>query len=101
LVFLRQWGLRVAHPPSTPAAIRWAFGGLGAACSAANATTPGGLALAIGPLVDNAIVVLENPHRHPTLRKSSVTAAFDGAAEVTLRGWRPTLRPSSCFVPLP
>ncbi len=52
--------------------------------STINAMTLGGLALAIGPLVDNAIVVLENTHRHRTLGKSRIKAAFDGAAEVTM-----------------
>src|SRR4029079_4465717 len=37
-----------------------------------------------GPLVDNAIVVLENTHRHRGAEKSSLRAAFDGASEVTL-----------------
>src|SRR5262249_7016281 len=49
-----------------------------------NAMTLGGLALAIGPLVDDAIVVLENTHRHHGLGKSRLKAAFDGAVEVTL-----------------
>jgi multidrug efflux pump subunit AcrB len=49
-----------------------------------NAMTLGGLALAIGPLVDTAIVVLENTHRHHGLGKSRIKAAYDGAAEVAL-----------------
>src|SRR5215212_11346479 len=46
--------------------------------------TLAGLFLAIGPLVDNAIVVLENTHRHLLLGKSPVRAAYDAAGEVTL-----------------
>src|SRR5207245_5563628 len=37
-----------------------------------------------GPLVDTAIVVLENTHRHHGLGKSRFKAAFDGAGEVGL-----------------
>ena len=44
--------------------------------------TLGGLALAIGPLVDDAIVELENNHRHYHLGKSRIRAALDGCAEV-------------------
>src|SRR5207237_2479220 len=65
-------------------AILSAIIGLYATGNTVNAMTLGGLALAIGPLVDDAIVVLENTHRHQTLGKSRVTAAFDGAVEVTI-----------------
>ena len=44
--------------------------------------TLGGLALAIGPLVDDAIVELENNHRNYHLGKSRIRAALDGCAEV-------------------
>jgi multidrug efflux pump subunit AcrB len=49
-----------------------------------NAMTLGGLALAIGPLVDNAIVVLENTHRHLGMGKSAQLGAQEGAGEVAL-----------------
>ena len=41
--------------------------------------TLGGLFLAIGPLVDNAIVVLENTHRHLGMGKTPFQAAADAA----------------------
>ena len=46
--------------------------------------TLGGLFLAIGPLVDNAIVVLENTHRHLGMGKSPAQAASDATGELTL-----------------
>ena len=58
------------------------------ACIAAgetiNVMTLAGLALAIGPLVDLAIVVLENTHRHLERVGQPREAAFDGASEVVL-----------------
>src|SRR6266550_2072813 len=48
-----------------------------------NAMTLGGLALVIGLLIDESIVVLENTQRHLALGKSAHDAAHDGASEVT------------------
>src|SRR5713226_3796334 len=45
--------------------------------------TLGGLALVIGLLIDESIVVLENVSRHLELGKSAFEAAHDGATEVT------------------
>ncbi|WP_400263352.1 efflux RND transporter permease subunit [Sphingobacterium sp. SG20118] len=41
-----------------------------------------GLSLVVGILVDDAIVVIENIHRHMQMGKSKVRAAYDGAAEI-------------------
>jgi multidrug efflux pump subunit AcrB len=84
LVFLGNWRMTVIACLSMPPAILCAVIGLAATGNTINAMTLGGLALAIGPLVDNAIVVLENTHRHHALGKPRVAAAFDGAAEVAL-----------------
>src|SRR5207245_8320685 len=49
-----------------------------------NVMTLGGLALAIGPLTDSAIICLENTHRHMGLGTSPEEAAYLGASEVAL-----------------
>src|SRR5438093_3628852 len=49
-----------------------------------NIMTLGGLALVIGTLLDNNIVVLENVHRHLSMGKSPGQAAGDGTSEVAL-----------------
>lgn len=41
-----------------------------------------GLSLVVGILVDDAIVVIENIHRHMEMGKNRVRAAYDGAAEI-------------------
>ena len=46
--------------------------------------TLAGLSLAIGPLVDSAIICLENTHRHMGLGASPSEAAFLGASEVAM-----------------
>src|SRR5438876_10163328 len=48
-----------------------------------NAMTLGGLALVIGLMIDESIVVLDNTQRHLGLGKSVFHAALDGASEVT------------------
>src|SRR6185436_19228273 len=49
-----------------------------------NVMTLAGLSLAIGPLVDSAIICLENTHRHPALGVKAKEAAFVGTSEVAM-----------------
>src|SRR5207244_9341036 len=49
-----------------------------------NVMTLAGLSLAIGPLVDSAIICLENTHRHLGLGAKPKDAAFLGASEVAM-----------------
>ena len=66
-----------------PLACLGAFIGLYFMHQTLNAMTLGGLALVIGLLIDESIVVLENTQRHLSLGKSAFAAALDGASEVT------------------
>jgi multidrug efflux pump subunit AcrB len=84
LVFLGNGRMTLIAVLALPLAILCGIIGLSATGNTINLMTLAGLFLAIGPLVDNAIVVLENTHRHRTLGKSAARAAFDGAGELTL-----------------
>jgi HAE1 family hydrophobic/amphiphilic exporter-1 len=65
-----------------------------------NTMTFGGLALGIGMIVDAAIVVLENTHRHLHMGKDKMSAAIDGSEEVWSAILASTLTHIAVFVPL-
>ncbi|HOJ50190.1 MAG TPA: efflux RND transporter permease subunit [Spirochaetota bacterium] len=60
----------------------------------------GGLALGVGMLVDNAIVVIENIYRHRTLGESPYNAAIIGTEEVGLAITASTFTTIVVFLPL-
>jgi HAE1 family hydrophobic/amphiphilic exporter-1 len=60
-----------------------------------------GLALAIGMLVDNSIVVLENIQRHVENGMEPAAAAIKGAGEVTMAVTASTLTTIAVFAPIP
>lgn len=65
-----------------------------------NIMTLGALALGIGMLVDNAIVVIENIERHLAMGKDRVDAARDGAKEISGAITASTLTTLAVFVPV-
>jgi HAE1 family hydrophobic/amphiphilic exporter-1 len=65
-----------------------------------NLMTLGGLALGIGMLVDNAIVVIENINRHLLLTNSQKEASFKGVTEVSSAIIASTLTTILVFVPV-
>ena len=82
LVFLGSWRNTVIVAMSIPLSIFAGVAGLFLTGQTINLMTLGGLALAIGMLVDNATVVMENIHRNQTLGKPITVAILDGSAEV-------------------
>jgi HAE1 family hydrophobic/amphiphilic exporter-1 len=82
LLFLGSFQSTFAIFLSIPLSILAATFGLYLNGSTINVMTLGGFALAIGRLVDNSVVVLENIDRHLTMGKSPEDAARDGAQEV-------------------
>ena len=65
-----------------------------------NIVSFGGLALGVGMLVDNAIVVLENIYRHREEGAESRRAALDGSREVGMAITASTLTTIAVFVPV-
>jgi len=62
--------------------------------------TLGGLALAVGILVDDATVEIENTHRNMGMKKPLVKAVLDGAQKVAVPAFVATLAISIVFVPV-
>lgn len=84
LLFLGSLRATLIIALAVPLSILAAFIQLNLAGQSVNVMTLGGLALVIGTLLDNNIVVLENVFRHLTMRKTVSQAARDGTNEVAL-----------------
>ena len=84
LLFLRNLRTTLIIMLSIPLAVLAAIFGMYFSGDTINAMTLGGLALAIGILVDQSIVVLENVVRHGRMGKTSLEAALDGTSEVAM-----------------
>ena len=64
LLFLGQWRMTAIAIMTLPLSVLAAIVGLYATGNTINVMTLAGLSLAIGPMVDSAIICLENTHRH-------------------------------------
>jgi multidrug efflux pump subunit AcrB len=84
VVFLGQLRMTAIAICTIPLSVLGALIGLYATGNTINVMTLAGLALAIGPLVDSAIICLENTHRHLALGAKVRQAAFLGASEVAM-----------------
>src|SRR5690606_38263888 len=65
-----------------------------------NVISLAGIAFAVGMVVDNAIVVLENVFRHVEMGKNVRRAAIEGASEVAYAVLASTLTTLIVFVPI-
>ena len=86
LLFLGEWRMTVIAATTIPVAVLASLICLYFTGNTINIMTLAGLSLAIGPLVDSAIIVLENTHRHIGLGQRPRDAAFLGASEMALPG---------------
>jgi len=100
LVFLNSWRSTLIVVVSIPLSILVSVMTLGALGHSLNVMTLGGMSLAVGILVDDATVELENIHRNIGQGKPLVTAILDGAHEIALPAFVSTLCICIVFVPV-
>jgi multidrug efflux pump subunit AcrB len=97
LLFLGSWRSTLIIAVSIPLSILSSLAALSAMGHTLNVMTLGGLALAIGILVDDATVTIENIHRHMG-RKPLREAVLDGAAQIAVPTFVATLTICIVFV---
>lgn len=100
LVFLRSFRPTFVIGLAIPISIVAAFTMIYFSKTTINMMSLGGLALGVGMLVDNAIVVLENIFRQRELGKNAREAAQLGAEEVGMAITASTLTTVSVFIPV-
>ncbi len=100
LVFLGSWRSTVIIAVSIPLSILVSLIMLGALGETINIMTLGGLALAVGILVDDATVEIENINRNLEEGKEVEQAILDGAAQIAIPAFVSTLSICIVFVPM-
>src|ERR1700742_4933754 len=100
LLFLGSWRSTVIIAISIPLAIMAALAGLWATGQTLNIMTLGGLALAVGILVDDATVTIENINWHLEHGKDVTTAIMDGARQIVQPAFVSLLCICIVFVPM-
>jgi multidrug efflux pump subunit AcrB len=101
LLFLGNWRLTLVIVAAIPLSIIAAILVMYVAGQTLNSMTLGGFALAVGILVDNSTVVIENIERHlEVLRKKVEPAILEGAAEIGVPTLLSTLAICIVFVPI-
>jgi HAE1 family hydrophobic/amphiphilic exporter-1 len=99
-LFLLNWRPTLIIALAIPISIITTFIALYAAGYTLNMLTLSGLALGVGMLVDNAIVVIENTFRHIQEGKDHKTASIVGASEVGMAITASTLTTIIVFLPM-
>jgi multidrug efflux pump len=99
-VFLRSWRATLIPFVTIPVSLIGAFFFMFLMGFSVNVLTLLGLVLAIGLVVDDAIVVLENCHRHIELGKPPMEAAKVGAREIAFAVVAMSLTLAAVFAPL-
>src|ERR1700676_3876658 len=100
LLFLGSWRSTLIVCISIPLSILTSLCILSLLGQTINVMTLGGLALAVGILVDDATVEIENTHRNIAMRKPLVRAVLDGASQIAVPTFVASLAICIVFVPV-
>src|SRR5271169_2224565 len=100
LLFLGSWRSTLIVCISIPLSILTSISILNLLGETINVMTLGGLALAVGILVDDATVEIENIHRNLAQKKPLVHAILDGAQQIAVPAFVSTLCICIVFVPV-
>ncbi len=100
MIFLGSWRSTLIIAVSIPLSVLVSLIVLSALGQTINIMTLGGLALAVGILVDDATVEIENINRNLEMGKEIEQAILDGAAEIAIPAFVSTLSICIVFVPM-
>jgi multidrug efflux pump subunit AcrB len=100
LIFLGSWRSTLIIATSIPLSVLGSLAALSALGETLNIMTLGGLALAVGILVDDATVTIENINYHLEQGKPVETAILDGAAQIVTPAFVSLLCICIVFVPM-
>jgi multidrug efflux pump subunit AcrB len=100
LLFLGSWRSTLIVTTSIPLSILGAIGVLSALGQTLNIMTLGGLALAVGILVDEATVTIESINYHLEQGKEVTTAIIDGASQIVVPAFVSLLCICIVFIPM-
>ncbi len=100
LLFLGSWRSTLIIAISIPLSILVSICVLSALGETINIMTLGGLALAVGILVDDATVEIENIHRNQAMNKPIIRAILDGAQQIAVPALVSTLCITIVFLPM-
>ena len=99
-LFLRRWGATATIAVSMPVCILTVFVLMNVFDLTLNMMSLGGIAMGVGMIVDNSIVVLENIYRYAAEGHSRMESCVDGTKEVFTSLTASTLTTVAVFLPL-
>ena len=100
LLFLRSGSSTIIIATAIPISIIGTFIVMALLGRTINVISLAGMSFAVGMVIDNSIVVLENIYRHMQMGKTRIQAAYEGASEVWGAVLASTLTTAAVFLPV-